>query len=96
MNQILSSSSQITSSPQTDEPSFTTSTGFHSSAVNVRGWDEEEEEQGPRVFIEANGEGEKNNTLEAVVAGMGYTDGACCGDKIKNMMRFLCERRRGK
>ena len=36
------------------------------------------------------------NTLEAVAAGMGYTDGACCGDKIENMVRFLCERRRGK
>ena len=37
-----------------------------------------------------------HNTLEAVAAGMGYTDGACCGDKIENMVCFLCERRRGK
>ena len=43
------SSSQITPSPQTDEPSFTMSTGFRSSAPNAREWDEEEE-QGPRVF----------------------------------------------
>ena len=36
------------------------------------------------------------NTLEVEVAGMGYTDGACCGDKVKDMVRFLRERRRGK
>ena len=47
MNRILSSP-QVTPSPQTDEPSFIMSTGFHSSArIEVDG--DEEEEQGPRV-----------------------------------------------
>ena len=47
MNRILSSP-QITPSPQTNESSFTMSTRFRNSALNVREWDEEEE-QGPRV-----------------------------------------------
>ena len=36
-----------------------------------------------------------HNTPEADAAGMGYTDGACCGDKVKDMVRFLRERQRG-
>jgi len=31
------------------------------------------------------------NTPEADAAGMGYTDGSCCGDKIENMVCFQCE-----
>ena len=31
------------------------------------------------------------NTLEVGAAGMGYTDGACCGDKVGDIVRFLCE-----
>ena len=31
----------------------------------------------------------------AEAAGIGYTDGACCGDKVGNMACFLRERRRG-
>ena len=38
-------------------------------------------------LILANGEGD--------TAGLGYTDGACCGDKVGDMVRFLRERRRG-
>ena len=36
-----------------------------------------------------------SNTPEADAAGMGYTDGACYGDKVGNMACFLRERRRG-
>ena len=36
------------------------------------------------------------NTPEVDAAGIGYTDGACCGDKVGDMVRFLSERRRGK
>ena len=32
------------------------------------------------------------NTPEADAVGMGYTDDACCGDKVRDMMRFLRER----
>ena len=56
MNRILPSS-LITPSPKTDEHSFTTSTGFRSSAPKERGNGDEGEKQGPRVFIEANEEG---------------------------------------
>ena len=45
-------------------------------------------------LIEANGGG--RNTPEADAVGMGYTDGACCGDKVGDTVRFLRERRRGK
>ena len=45
-------------------------------------------------LIAANGGGVQHT--EADAAGMGYTDGSCCGDKIKNMVHFLRERRRGK
>ena len=34
----------------------------------------------------------ERNTPEADAAGMGYTDGACCGDKVEDRMRFLRER----
>ena len=37
-----------------------------------------------------------SNTPEADAAGMEYTDGACCEDKVEDMVRFLRERRRGK
>ena len=30
-----------------------------------------------------------SNTPEADVVGMGYTDGACYGDKVGDMVRFL-------
>ena len=33
-----------------------------------------------------------SNTPEVDAAGMGYTDGACCGDKVGDMVRFLRER----
>ena len=49
MNRILSSP-QITPSPQTNEPSFTMSTGSRSSTPNERGNGDEEEEQGQRAF----------------------------------------------
>ena len=60
MNRILSSS-QITPSPQTDEPSFTTSTGFPSSAVNARGMGMKKKSKDHGYFIEANG-GEEQHT----------------------------------
>ena len=69
-------------------------TESRSYAPDVRYWNEEEEEQGPRVFY--RGERRGSNTLEVGVVGMGYTVGSCYGDKIENMVRFLCERRRGK
>ena len=36
-----------------------------------------------------------SNTPEVDAAGMGYIDGACCGDKLGDMVRFLRERERG-
>ena len=41
-------------------------------------------------FIEANGGG--RSTPEADAVGMGYTDGACYGDKVRDMVRFLHKR----
>ena len=38
----------------------------------------------------------RRNTPEAEATWMGYTDGACCGDKVEDMVRFLHERQRGK
>ena len=32
------------------------------------------------------------NTPKADAAGMGYTDGGCCGDKVGDMVCFLHER----
>ena len=34
------------------------------------------------------------NTPEADAEGMGYIGGACCGDKVGDMVRFLRERQR--
>ena len=45
-------------------------------------------------FIEENGEGKQHTGGRC--GGLGYTDGACCGDKVGDMVRLLCERRRGK
>ena len=35
------------------------------------------------------------NTPDADAVGMGHIDGACCGDKLGDMVRFLRERERG-
>ena len=60
MNQILSSP-QFTPSPQTNEPSFTTSTGFRSSAMNARGMGMKKKSKDQGHFIVENG-GEAQHT----------------------------------
>ena len=89
MNRILSSP-QITPSPPTDEPSFTMATGSHSYAPNTG-------EMGMRKKSKDQGyyRGERrweSNIPEADAAGMGFTGGARCEDKVGDMVRFPRER----
>ena len=55
-NQILSSL-QVTPSPQTDEPSFTRSTGFRSFAPYARGMGMKKKSKDQGYLIVANGGG---------------------------------------
>jgi len=58
--------------------------------LRIWGNREEEEEQGPRGFY--RGERRGSNTPGVGAAGMGYTGGSCCGDKVGDMVRFPRER----
>ena len=69
MNRILSSP-QITPSSQTDEPSFTMSTGFHNSTLNARGMGMKKKSKDQGYLIAVN-EG-----------GAQHTGSGCGGDGI--------------
>jgi len=59
MNKILSST-HITPSPQTDEPSFTMLTGFRNSAPNARGMGMKKKSKDQGYLIAGNGAGEQH------------------------------------